>query len=47
MADCIRKAYPDLFSTFPDAYNKDSEALRNFFSSKMKGGEAVLVNAVP
>ena len=46
MADCIRKAYPDLFSTFPDAYNKDSEALRNFFSSKMKGGEAVLVNAV-
>jgi hypothetical protein len=46
MAECVRNAYVELFSTFPDAYNKDTETLRNFFSTKMKGGEAVLVNAV-
>ena len=46
MADCVRKAYSELFATFPDAHNRDSEALRNFFSTKMKGGEGVLVDTV-
>ncbi len=46
MASCLRTAYSDLFQQYPDAHNKDNEALRNFFSTGMKGGEAVLVNTV-
>lgn len=39
MAGAMMKAYSGLFAMYPDAYNKDSEALKNFFSSKMKVSE--------
>jgi hypothetical protein len=41
LAAAIREAYADLFTTYPDAYNKDVEALRNFFSTHSEGGERV------
>ncbi len=46
MATCLRKAYSELYQTYPDAHNKDTEALRNFFSTATGGGEAVLTNTV-
>ena len=46
MASCIRTAYGDLFKTYPDAYNKDVEALRNFFSTSVTAGAAVLIHTV-
>jgi hypothetical protein len=42
MASAIRTAYSDLFRTYPDANQKDNEALRNYFSSHSKSGQAVL-----
>ncbi len=42
MASAIRAAYSDLFRTYPDANQKDNEALRNYFSSHSKSGQAVL-----
>jgi hypothetical protein len=42
LAAAIRKAYGELFSTYPDAARKDNEALRNFFSTHTKVGEATL-----
>ncbi len=33
LAGALKKAYPTLFDTYPDANRKDNEALRNFFSS--------------
>jgi hypothetical protein len=42
LASAIRKAYTELFSTYPDADRKDNEALRNFFSTHTKVGEATL-----
>jgi hypothetical protein len=46
MAGSLKRAYAELFQTYPDAQNKDTEALRNFFSTSTEGGEAVLVNTV-
>lgn len=42
MGSCVRKAYSDLFKIFPDPWRKDVEALRNFFSTRVGGGEQVL-----
>jgi hypothetical protein len=42
LAGCIKAAYADLFTVYPDAQNKDVEALRNFFSTHTTGGESVL-----
>jgi len=42
MAGAISKAYGDLFNMYPDAYRKDSEALRNYFSTKTAVGEATV-----
>lgn len=42
LGNAIREAYVDLFKMYPDAYQKDSEALRNFFSSRTTAGERVL-----
>jgi hypothetical protein len=42
MGACLMKSFADLFSTYPDAYDKDKEALRNFFSANVTGGEKVL-----
>jgi hypothetical protein len=35
MAEALRQSYSELFAIFPDAQNKDNEALKNFFSTRM------------
>jgi hypothetical protein len=42
LAGAIRNGYSDLFRTFPDAYRKDNEALRNYFSAHSKVAERTL-----
>lgn len=42
MASALKTLYADLFTTYPDANQKDNEALRNYFSTHSKAGEAVL-----
>jgi hypothetical protein len=42
LAAAIRTAYSELFAIYPDADRKDNEALRNFFSTHTKVGEATL-----
>ncbi len=39
LASAITEAYADLFAVYPDAYRKDDEALRNFFTSNTSVGE--------
>jgi len=39
LAAAIREAYPGLFAVYNDAYRKDDEALRNFFTSNTTVGE--------
>ena len=34
LAGVLRESYSDLFSTYPDAYRKDNEALHNYFASQ-------------
>src|SRR5438093_7552813 len=46
MAASLKKAYGELFQTYSDAQNRDNEALRNYFSTVVSGGEAVLSNTV-
>ena len=38
LAVAIREAYSGLFAIYPDAYRKDDEALRNFFTSNTSVG---------
>lgn len=42
LAGLIKATYADLFSTYPDAQNKDEEALRNFFSANTNLGAKAL-----
>ncbi|MGB8298307.1 MAG: DUF5343 domain-containing protein [Polyangia bacterium] len=42
LAAAMRRAYQDLFKTYPDADRKDSEALRNYFSAHSKVAESTL-----
>lgn len=42
MASAVKRTYSGLFQTYPDANQKDNEALRNYFSGHSKSGEAVL-----
>jgi len=42
IASAIKSTYKDLFTTYPDAYRRDNEALRNFFSSHTDVGEGGL-----
>jgi len=42
LGGAIREAYAELFKMYPDAHQKDSEALRNFFSGYTTAGERVL-----
>lgn len=39
IASAIRETYSDLFKIYPDAYQKDDEALRNFFVSNTSVGD--------
>ncbi len=42
LANAVREAYGDLFSTFSDAQNKDNEALQNYFRGSTAVGDRVL-----
>jgi hypothetical protein len=46
MASCLRVAYSDLFKMYPNAQDKDTEALRNFFSTRVTAGQRVLESTV-
>lgn len=39
VAKGVRKAYSELFQTFPDAHRKDTESLTNFFKAKTTASE--------
>ncbi len=42
LAGAIQSKYNDLFQTYPDAYRKDNEALRNYFSPHTTVAESTL-----
>lgn len=42
LGNVIREAYAELFKMYSDAYQKDLEALRNFFSTHTTAGERVV-----
>lgn len=42
LAEAIRRGYKPLFDMYADAFRKDKEALRNFFSTHTNVGEATL-----
>src|SRR2546421_625375 len=46
LAKALREAYSDLFATYPDAYRRDAEALRNYFSTHTKLGDRALTSVV-
>jgi len=46
MAKSLKAAYKNLFDTFPDAYRKDTEALRNYFSTHTDAGKQVVDKTV-
>lgn len=39
VAEHVRAAYRELFDLYPDAHQKDAEALRNFFRAKTSAGQ--------
>jgi len=46
LASLILTAYADLFATYPDAYAKGDDVLRNYFASKTDVGDTSLKNIV-
>lgn len=42
MAKCLKSAYEDLFGLYDDACSRTTEELRDFFSTRVKGGDLVL-----
>jgi len=46
MAVALQSSYSGLFTTYPDAYRKDNEALRNYFSAHTNVGEVALSQIV-
>jgi hypothetical protein len=46
LAQALRRAYSELFMIYPDAQDKETEALRNFFSRSVTAGEPVLAATV-
>lgn len=45
MQEALLEAYKDLYATFPDAHNRDVEALRNYFGSRSDAAGVTLVRA--
>lgn len=41
MAKCLKSAYADLFKLYEDAHKRTNEELRDFFSTRTKGGDLV------
>lgn len=46
LAESIHSSYSSLFQMYPDAHQRDTEALRNFFSSHTTAGEEALSKMV-
>jgi hypothetical protein len=46
MAAALHESYAELFDTYPDAENKDTEALRNFFGSRSTASDITVQRAV-
>jgi hypothetical protein len=46
MAEGIREGYSDLFSVYPDAYERSDEDLKNFFRSKSAVGDQAISKTV-
>ncbi len=46
LAEGIRQGYADLFKTYPDAYRKDDEAVRNWIRSNTNFGGATIDRAL-
>lgn len=46
LASAIRKAYDGLFGMYPDAFRRDNEALRNYFSTQTEVAESTLAKIV-
>jgi len=42
IASVVKETYSDLFSTYPDANNRDEEALRNFFGANTELGSKAI-----
>ena len=42
LAKAIQTSYVDLFAMYPDAFRKDDEALRNYFTPKTDVGESTI-----
>jgi len=42
LAKAIQTSYVDLFAMYPDAFRKDDEALRNYFTSKTNVGKSTV-----
>ena len=41
MSKCLKSAYSELFGLYGDAYNRTNEELKDFFSTRTKGGDLV------
>ena len=46
LARALKTAYKELFNVYPDANRKDTEALRNYFSTHTKVGEVALKSMI-
>jgi hypothetical protein len=46
MAQALRTSYSELFQLYPDAYNRDNEALRNFFTQRTTAGPQVVARTI-
>jgi hypothetical protein len=46
LGEAVKSTYADLFKTYPDAYQRDADAIRNFFSSKSSVADSTLRLAV-
>jgi hypothetical protein len=42
MAKCLKSAYSELFGLYEDAHRRTTDELRDFFSTRTKGGDLVL-----
>jgi len=42
MASCLKTAYKDLFALYSDAHQRSTQELKDFFSTRVTGGDLVL-----
>ena len=46
MASCLKQAYREIFTLYPDAFKRSDKELRDFFSTQTDAGEKVLNQTV-